>query len=168
MVGWFAPDLVDVDTDDEKGPSYNSNNNNNINNSYNSINTNTQQTNANGGARKNKWKAMNDKTVSASNSTSNSAAASPTSGMNSYMSSKTNDSANSPTDSNLGVNEIGQYFPLSQLKGKNELPNGVNAKKLEVYLDESEFEEAFKMSKDEFYAMPLWKQRRAKKEVGLF
>ena len=48
------------------------------------------------------------------------------------------------------------------------LPEGVDPLKIETYLEEEEFEEVLAMSKEEFYALPNWKQIDLKKEAGLF
>ncbi|XP_052080646.1 uncharacterized protein LOC127718635 [Mytilus californianus] len=48
------------------------------------------------------------------------------------------------------------------------LPEGVDALRLESYLGDDEFEEFLQMTKEEFYALPAWKQHALKKDVGLF
>ncbi|XP_063412509.1 uncharacterized protein LOC134695228 [Mytilus trossulus] len=48
------------------------------------------------------------------------------------------------------------------------LPDGVDALRLESYLGDEEFEEFLQMTKEEFYALPAWKQHALKKDVGLF
>ncbi|XP_050417893.2 microtubule-associated protein futsch isoform X3 [Patella vulgata] len=48
------------------------------------------------------------------------------------------------------------------------LPEGVDASKLESYLDEEEFQSLLHMSKEEYYALPSWKQRQLKQPTGLF
>jgi len=51
---------------------------------------------------------------------------------------------------------------ISNLSSQNIDPN-----KREAYLSDTEFKEVFKMSKEEFYALPKWKQDQKKKETGL-
>ncbi|KAK6166060.1 hypothetical protein SNE40_022841 [Patella caerulea] len=48
------------------------------------------------------------------------------------------------------------------------LPEGVDASKLESYLDDEEFQSLLHMSKEEYYALPSWKQRQLKQPTGLF
>eukprot|EP01080_Neovahlkampfia_damariscottae_P006648 gene6648-10813_t len=50
----------------------------------------------------------------------------------------------------------------------DELPEGVDATKLETYLSEEEFVEIFKMEIEEFKKLPKHKQQNRKKEVYLF
>ena len=38
----------------------------------------------------------------------------------------------------------------------------------ETYLSDAEFQEVFKMARDEFEKLALWKRNNAKKSVGLF
>jgi len=58
-------------------------------------------------------------------------------------------------------------YSLEDLK-KRPLPTTVDAGVLENYLMDSEFQKAFKMSKDAFMALPAWKRNDAKKKSGLF
>jgi len=85
-------------------------------------------------------------------------------------------------DSNLKERRTeGQCVPLDELLKKLQctrytfaelqerpLPEGVDPLKLEFYLDEEEFKEIVKMTKEEFYALPAWKQNNIKKDVQLF
>ncbi|CAF1131336.1 unnamed protein product [Adineta steineri] len=48
------------------------------------------------------------------------------------------------------------------------LPEGVDPSKIESYLSETDFQKQFHMSKDEFYALPYWKQTNIKKPLGFF
>ncbi|KAL4217138.1 hypothetical protein ACF0H5_023592 [Mactra antiquata] len=48
------------------------------------------------------------------------------------------------------------------------LPEGVDPLKLESYLSDAEFEEHLEMTRDEFYALPAWKQQKMKQQAGLF
>lgn len=59
------------------------------------------------------------------------------------------------------------HYPLSELQ-QQPLPEGVNPSRLESYLTDQDFEEVFKVSKDEFYNLPTWKQCNMKKSVKLF
>jgi len=47
-------------------------------------------------------------------------------------------------------------------------PPGVDPARIEQYLSISTFQEKFKTSKDEFSALPRWKQIEMKKDIGLF
>ncbi|XP_023234444.1 supervillin-like [Centruroides sculpturatus] len=59
------------------------------------------------------------------------------------------------------------HYPLSELQ-QLPLPEGVNPSRLESYLTDQDFEEVFRVSKDEFYNLPTWKQCNMKKSVKLF
>ena len=50
----------------------------------------------------------------------------------------------------------------------NKYPIGVNISKRETYLSDIEFEEIFKMTKDEFINLKKWKQDKLKKSNSLF
>lgn len=39
---------------------------------------------------------------------------------------------------------------------------------IQKYISESEFQDVFKMTKEQFYAKPMWKQIQLKKQAGLF
>ena len=56
-------------------------------------------------------------------------------------------------------------FDLSELKGK--LP-GVDPARKEAYLKDDEFKTVFKMTLDDFYKLPKWKQVNQKKQHGIF
>ncbi|GAA6069995.1 advillin, partial [Tachysurus ichikawai] len=68
------------------------------------------------------------------------------------------------------ANRVYKPFPLEDLKNKSaeELPEGVDPTQKERYLSDTDFVSAFQMSKDQFYALPQWKQLATKKENGLF
>jgi len=66
-----------------------------------------------------------------------------------------------------GINPNGLYFSFDKLKVKP-LPAGVDGGTLEAFLVPAEFPPHFKMTREEFYKLPKWKQLRTKKEVGLF
>ncbi|XP_061169748.1 uncharacterized protein LOC133179062 isoform X3 [Saccostrea echinata] len=51
---------------------------------------------------------------------------------------------------------------------EDELPDGVDPKRLESYLDDEEFEEIMEISREEFYKLPQWKQDKIKQQNGLF
>ena len=172
VVGWFAPDLVvpenQVDSDDEKGAPYNNSNYNNSNNKNNS-NNNSNGTSMNGSANNynNKSNSSTPKPKANNNNTASKAPKieekkTPANAVLAGMG-----DPNKPV-ANAGVNETGDIYPYEQLKSRDGLPNSVNLQKLEVYLNDQEFQTVFKMSRDEYYKMPVWKQRRNKKEVGLF
>eukprot|EP01092_Planopodium_desertum_P007657 TRINITY_DN3155_c0_g2_i1.p1 TRINITY_DN3155_c0_g2~~TRINITY_DN3155_c0_g2_i1.p1 ORF type:complete len:247 (-),score=17.07 TRINITY_DN3155_c0_g2_i1:73-714(-) len=48
------------------------------------------------------------------------------------------------------------------------LPEGVNPTKLETYLSDEEFEEIFKLSRDEWNKLSDWKKEESKKQVYLY
>ncbi|KAL1784146.1 supervillin isoform X7 [Sigmodon hispidus] len=58
-------------------------------------------------------------------------------------------------------------YPLADLLARP-LPEGVDPLKLEIYLTDDDFEFALDMTRDEFNALPTWKQVNLKKAKGLF
>ncbi|XP_076744046.1 supervillin a isoform X14 [Maylandia zebra] len=58
-------------------------------------------------------------------------------------------------------------YPLADLLARP-LPEGVDPLRLEVYLSDEDFQRALEMSKEEFGALPGWKQMNLKKAKGLF
>ncbi|KAM6900497.1 supervillin a [Xenentodon cancila] len=58
-------------------------------------------------------------------------------------------------------------YPLADLLGRP-LPEGVDPLRLEVYLSDEDFEQALEMSREEYGALPGWKQVKLKKAKGLF
>nr|XP_045004889.1 supervillin isoform X2 [Jaculus jaculus] len=58
-------------------------------------------------------------------------------------------------------------YPLADLLARP-LPEGVDPLKLEIYLTDEDFEFALDMTRDEFGALPAWKQVNLKKAKGLF
>lgn len=58
-------------------------------------------------------------------------------------------------------------YPLADLLARP-LPEGVDPLKLEIYLTDEDFEFALDMTRDEFNALPTWKQINLKKAKGLF
>ncbi|XP_062072129.1 villin-like protein isoform X2 [Lepus europaeus] len=49
-----------------------------------------------------------------------------------------------------------------------DLPEGVDPTRKEFYLSDSDFQDLFGKSKEEFYSMAQWKQQREKKQLGFF
>jgi len=65
----------------------------------------------------------------------------------------------------------GVIYPYEQLtsdKGKDELPEGVDATKREDYLSEDDFVQYFKMARDAYAKLPKWKKGGLKKAAKLF
>uniref|UniRef100_A0A8C4YKW9 Supervillin n=1 Tax=Gopherus evgoodei TaxID=1825980 RepID=A0A8C4YKW9_9SAUR len=58
-------------------------------------------------------------------------------------------------------------YPLADLLARP-LPEGVDPLKLEIYLSDEDFEAALEMTRDEYNALPSWKQVNVKKAKGLF
>ncbi|XP_031691803.1 supervillin isoform X4 [Oncorhynchus kisutch] len=58
-------------------------------------------------------------------------------------------------------------YPLADLLARP-LPEGVDPLRLEIYLDNDDFEKALEMSRDEYEVLPGWKQVNVKKAKGLF
>ncbi|KAM6908075.1 supervillin a [Lycodopsis pacificus] len=58
-------------------------------------------------------------------------------------------------------------YPLADLLARP-LPEGVDPLRLEVYLSEEDFEKALEASREEYGALPGWKQVKLKKAKGLF
>ncbi|KAM7005649.1 advillin [Tautogolabrus adspersus] len=63
-----------------------------------------------------------------------------------------------------------QSFPPDTLCNKlaNELPEGVDPTQKEKHLSDSDFNDVFGITKDDFVSMPRWKQVNMKKEKGMF
>ncbi|KAE8626724.1 hypothetical protein XENTR_v10006726 [Xenopus tropicalis] len=61
-------------------------------------------------------------------------------------------------------------YPLEFLTGKQkpELPEGVDPTRKESYLTDQDFAATFGITREEFYALPSWKQLNMKKQLGLF
>lgn len=57
--------------------------------------------------------------------------------------------------------------PLSVLLTRP-LPEGCDPTRLEIYLEDDDFEAALGVPQSEFERMPLWKQTKLKKDKGLF
>ncbi|XP_064906718.1 supervillin isoform X38 [Columba livia] len=58
-------------------------------------------------------------------------------------------------------------YPLADLLARP-LPEGVDPLKLEIYLSDEDFEAALEMTREEYNALPSWKQVNLKKAKGLF
>ncbi|XP_062844118.1 supervillin [Trichomycterus rosablanca] len=58
-------------------------------------------------------------------------------------------------------------FPLEALR-RRPLPHGVDPLRLEIYLSDEDFETALEMTREEYEALPGWKQVNLKKAKGLF
>uniref|UniRef100_A0A8I5UGB0 HP domain-containing protein n=1 Tax=Pongo abelii TaxID=9601 RepID=A0A8I5UGB0_PONAB len=58
-------------------------------------------------------------------------------------------------------------YPLADLLARP-LLEGVESLKLEIYLTDEDFEFALDMTRDEYNALPAWKQVNLKKAKGLF
>uniref|UniRef100_A0A8C9WVS5 Advillin n=1 Tax=Sander lucioperca TaxID=283035 RepID=A0A8C9WVS5_SANLU len=71
---------------------------------------------------------------------------------------------------NLNLDKSFQSFPPDKLVNKlaSELPEGVDPTQKEKYLSDSDFNNIFGITKDNFASMPQWKQLKMKKEKGLF
>ncbi|XP_073324505.1 advillin [Pagrus major] len=63
-----------------------------------------------------------------------------------------------------------QCFPLDDLVNKlaSELPEGVEPTEKEKHLSDSDFNDVFGITKDDFASLPQWKQLTLKKEKGMF
>jgi len=66
-----------------------------------------------------------------------------------------------------GINPNNLYFSFDKLKIKP-LPPGVDGTSLDAFLAPAEFPTYFKITREEYYKLPKWKQLRTRKEVGLF
>uniref|UniRef100_A0AAR2LVS0 HP domain-containing protein n=1 Tax=Pygocentrus nattereri TaxID=42514 RepID=A0AAR2LVS0_PYGNA len=58
-------------------------------------------------------------------------------------------------------------YPLEALQSRP-LPHGVDPLRLEIYLSDQDFEKALEMKREEYEALPGWKQVNVKKAKGLF
>jgi len=66
-----------------------------------------------------------------------------------------------------GLNPNNLYFSYERLRAKP-LPQGVDGGNIEAFLEADDFVKYVKMTSEEYYKMPKWKQLRIKKEAGLF
>jgi len=60
------------------------------------------------------------------------------------------------------------FFSYAQLKDGTYDKGVVDPSQKEFYLPDDEFQSMFKVSKDQFAGMPLWKRKQKKQEFGLF
>ncbi|CAF3292764.1 unnamed protein product [Rotaria sp. Silwood2] len=60
-----------------------------------------------------------------------------------------------------------EQYTIEELRARS-LSEGVNTSKIEFYLSDDDFQKEFRMTKDEFYALPYWKQTNIKKSLGFF
>lgn len=60
-----------------------------------------------------------------------------------------------------------QQYSLKELTSKP-LPEGVDPLHIECYLSDKDFQTILEMAREEFYALPNWKQLNLKKSKGLF
>lgn len=71
----------------------------------------------------------------------------------------------------IEVNELlrnrAQFWPLEKVIARD-LPNGLDFSNLEKYLDDDDFQLAFKMNRNCFYSLPVWKQIEMRKKNKLF
>ncbi|XP_053529834.1 supervillin isoform X7 [Ictalurus punctatus] len=58
-------------------------------------------------------------------------------------------------------------YPLAALQSRP-LPHGVDPLRLEIYLSDEDFEKALEMKREEYEALPGWRQVNLKKAKGLF
>lgn len=63
--------------------------------------------------------------------------------------------------------ELNRVYTYEELKAKPP-PKGLDKTKLEQYLSDEEFKKLVKMTKDEFYALPAWKQTKVRQQLGLY
>ncbi|XP_007434292.3 supervillin-like [Python bivittatus] len=60
-----------------------------------------------------------------------------------------------------------KLYPLADLLARP-LPEGVDPLNLEIYLSDEDFESALQLTREEYNALPSWKQVNLKKAKGLF
>ncbi|UJR20854.1 hypothetical protein I4U23_023964 [Adineta vaga] len=60
-----------------------------------------------------------------------------------------------------------EQYSIEELRARP-LPEGVDPSKIEFYLSDADFQKEFNLTKDEFYALPYWKQTNIKKPLGFF
>ncbi|CAF3541406.1 unnamed protein product [Adineta steineri] len=60
-----------------------------------------------------------------------------------------------------------EQYTVEELRARP-LPEGVDPSKIEFYLSDDDFQKEFHMTKDEYYALPYWKQTNIKKPLGFF
>jgi hypothetical protein len=77
-------------------------------------------------------------------------------------------SASQLSKASVGAESSGAKYPLKVLLDRDYLPEGVDKRKLEEYLEDQYFPEVFSMSAAEFWKLPAWKRLEAKKKSVLF
>nr|KAF6421523.1 villin like [Molossus molossus] len=88
----------------------------------------------------------------------------------SSISSSTSTSTGTSNYHNSPRSMINGGLPREQLmyKTAKNLPVGVDPAQKEFYLSDSDFQDIFGKSKEEFYGMAKWKQQQEKKQLGFF
>ncbi|CAF4275399.1 unnamed protein product [Rotaria sp. Silwood2] len=69
--------------------------------------------------------------------------------------------------SDILTNLCREQYTIEELRARP-LPEGVDPSKIEFYLSDDDFQKELHMTKDEFYALPYWKQTNIKKPLGFF
>nr|XP_020038078.1 villin-like protein [Castor canadensis] len=83
---------------------------------------------------------------------------------------KASDRSASPSPSSCAGSATSGSLPHEQLmhQAPEDLPQGVDPTRKEFYLSDSDFQDIFGKSKEEFYSMAKWKQQQEKKKLGFF
>jgi Villin headpiece domain len=68
----------------------------------------------------------------------------------------------------MGSRPFDMHIPYAQLRSPGPYPQGVSLINREMYLSDEDFVNVFRMSKDEFSALPKWRQTRHRKVLRLF
>lgn len=72
----------------------------------------------------------------------------------------------------LNVNGTGEKnrYPLVVLQERDpeKLPSDVDPVQKELFLHDAEFVRVFKMERQAYEALPMWKRNQLKKDVGIF
>lgn len=63
------------------------------------------------------------------------------------------------------LRDYSRTYSLQELRTQ---PKHLDSTILETYLSDTDFQQAFGVSKQEFTQMPAWKQQEKKKALGLF
>uniref|UniRef100_A0A8C8ZQ89 Villin like n=1 Tax=Prolemur simus TaxID=1328070 RepID=A0A8C8ZQ89_PROSS len=66
------------------------------------------------------------------------------------------------------ISSGGLPWELLRHQAAEDLPEGVDPTRKEFYLSDSDFQDIFGKSKEEFYSMAKWKQQQEKKQLGFF
>lgn len=72
--------------------------------------------------------------------------------------------------SSCSASTVNGSLPREKLmhQALEDLPQGVDPARKEFYLSDSDFQDIFRKSKEEFYSMAKWKQQQEKKKLGFF